>query len=91
LRARPRENDVWIFAYGSLIWNPLVNFAEIRLATLHGLHRSFCLRTIAGRGTAKTPGRMLSLAPGERQSALRSGWQMKQLLMGYASSGFAKC
>lgn len=69
LAARPRHDrhdsgDIWVFAYGSLIWNPLLDFAERRPATLQGWHRSFCLRMVAGRGSAETPGRMLAVEPG---------------------------
>src|SRR5260221_16445 len=35
--------DVWLFGYGSLVWNPLVHYEERRVARLHGFHRSFCL------------------------------------------------
>jgi len=66
LAARPAQQsgDIWVFAYGSLIWNPLLDYAERRPATLDGWHRSFCLRMVAGRGSADTPGRMLALEPG---------------------------
>ncbi|EJZ58826.1 MULTISPECIES: gamma-glutamylcyclotransferase [Pseudomonas] len=64
LNARPGEGDIWVFGYGSLIWNPLFEFAEHQLATLHGWHRSFCLRMIAGRATVALPGRMLALQRG---------------------------
>lgn len=56
--------DVWIFAYGSLIWNPLLRFDRQKIATLHGWRRSFCLNMITGRGNAGTPGRMLAVEPG---------------------------
>lgn len=59
------EQAVWIFAYGSLIWNPLIAFDAQHNATLKGWRRSFCLRTISGRGCPQEPGRMLSLQPGE--------------------------
>lgn len=64
LSARPDTGDVWIFAYGSLIWNPLLRFDEQQIATLHGWHRSFCLSMVSGRGNADTPGRMLAVEPG---------------------------
>jgi glutathione-specific gamma-glutamylcyclotransferase len=57
-------NGVWIFAYGSLMWNPMVHFERRRIATLHGWHRSFCLRIDIGRASPQTPGRMLALEPG---------------------------
>ncbi|HTR10183.1 MAG TPA: gamma-glutamylcyclotransferase [Paraburkholderia sp.] len=61
---RPAGEDVWVFAYGSLIWNPLSSYDERVAATLHGWHRSFCIRLVAGRGTPQRPGRMLALEPG---------------------------
>ena len=39
----PASGEVWIFAYGSLIWRPEFDFVEERLATVSGWHRSFCL------------------------------------------------
>ena len=61
----PDDEAVWVFAYGSLIWNPLIAFEAQCNATLQGWRRSFCLRTISGRGRPDEPGRMLSLQPGE--------------------------
>ncbi len=52
---------VWLFAYGSLIWNPAFHFVEQQRATLQGWRRSFCMRLIAGRGHSHYPGRMLAL------------------------------
>lgn len=52
---------VWLFAYGSLIWNPAIRYAEQQQATLQDWRRSFCMRLIAGRGQARHPGRMLAL------------------------------
>jgi glutathione-specific gamma-glutamylcyclotransferase len=65
MQARPVDaTDTWIFAYGSLMWNPMIEFDKRRIATLHGWHRSFCLRMIVGRGSHDGPGRMLALRPG---------------------------
>lgn len=58
------DRDVWLFGYGSLIWNPAIEFAERRRATIHGLHRRFCLRTELGRGTPDLPGLVLGLDRG---------------------------
>ncbi len=58
------REDVWIFAYGSLIWNPLIRFAEQRTARLFGWHRRFCLWAPVGRGTPQRPGLMLGLERG---------------------------
>jgi cation transport protein ChaC len=56
--------DLWVFGYGSLIWNPAFEFVEKRAALLHGWHRRFCLKMYVGRGTPETPGVMLALDHG---------------------------
>lgn len=62
LARRPDPDaPVWLFAYGSLIWNPAFLFAEQQRATLQGWRRSFCMRLLAGRGSPAHPGRMLAL------------------------------
>jgi cation transport protein ChaC len=58
------EQDLWVFGYGSLIWNPAFEFVEKQAAVLHGWHRRFCLKLYAGRGTRETPGLMLALDHG---------------------------
>ena len=56
--------DVWLFGYGSLMWNPACEVAESRPARIHGFHRRFCLWNTFGRGTPEKPGLMLALEPG---------------------------
>jgi glutathione-specific gamma-glutamylcyclotransferase len=56
--------DLWIFAYGSLMWNPGFEFAEARPALLRGYHRSFCLYSHRYRGTPEKPGLVLGLDAG---------------------------
>jgi len=53
--------DLWVFAYGSLMWDPAIHFAEIRQATLPGFHRRFCLKITIGRGSRKAPSLMAGL------------------------------
>ncbi|MEZ5796040.1 MAG: gamma-glutamylcyclotransferase [Paracoccaceae bacterium] len=57
---------LWIFGYGSLIWNPEFPVADRRIARAAGWHRSFCMRSIHHRGTLADPGLVLALdrAPG---------------------------
>ena len=62
--AAPRPQRVWVFGYGSLMWNPAMHFAERRPALIRGYHREFCLLSKAGRGSPERPGLMLSLEPG---------------------------
>jgi cation transport protein ChaC len=70
LAKRPDNSPVWIFGYGSLMWNPVFEAEELRPASLPGWHRAFCLRLIAGRGTVAQPGRMLALKAGGRTTGL---------------------
>lgn len=63
LSARPR-GDVWVFGYGSLIWNPAIESVERRLARVDGWHRSFCLSITALRATVENPGLTLALDRG---------------------------
>ncbi|WP_153770729.1 gamma-glutamylcyclotransferase [Labrenzia sp. CE80] len=53
--------DIWIFAYGSLMWDPAFHFSEVRRAYLSGYHRRFCLRSEVARGTPDCPGLMAGL------------------------------
>lgn len=64
LAARPSTGDVWVFGYGSLMWNPCFNFVERRVVRVFGWHRRFCLWTTLGRGTPERPGLMLGLECG---------------------------
>ncbi len=52
---------MWVFGYGSLVWNPGFDVAEQRLATLEGYARSFCMRSVHHRGTHDNPGLVLAL------------------------------
>ncbi len=70
LASRPDNSPVWIFGYGSLMWNPVFEAEEAVAATLGGWHRAFCLRLISGRGTARDPGRMLALKEGGATNGL---------------------
>lgn len=52
---------MWVFGYGSLLWNPGFPVAERAKAQLAGYHRSFCMRSIHHRGTEADPGLVLAL------------------------------
>ena len=64
LAAKPKGAGWWVFAYGSLLWNPLFPVAEMRPAVVGGLHRRFCLWSLASRGTRECPGLVLGLDRG---------------------------
>ncbi len=52
---------LWVFGYGSLLWNPGFPVAETKVARLNGWHRSFCMSSIHHRGTVENPGLVLAL------------------------------
>ncbi|MGE5477328.1 MAG: gamma-glutamylcyclotransferase [Bacteroidales bacterium] len=61
---RPPDEACWIFAYGSLMWNPVFHPVERRSARLLGYHRRFCFWIHAGRASPQHPGLMMGLLPG---------------------------
>lgn len=56
--------DVWFFAYGSLMWDPGFEPAEVRPALLRGWHRKFCVASVIYRGKPEQPGLSLGLYHG---------------------------
>ena len=52
---------MWVFGYGSLLWNPGFPVVRSERATLHGFARSFCMSSIHHRGTEEKPGLVLAL------------------------------
>ena len=64
LADHPPGEDVWLFGYGSLMWNPAMHYAEKRGGRVLGWHRKYCLWLEAGRGSPENPGLMLGLDRG---------------------------
>ena len=62
-RVAPGE-DVWIFAYGSLMWNPAFLHEEHVTGRIYGYHRRFCLWSRIGRGSPECPGLILAVDRG---------------------------
>jgi len=61
---RDSTEPVWVFAYGSLMWDPDCPRTEAETALLRGYHRSFCLYSYDYRGTRARPGLTLGLDRG---------------------------
>jgi len=63
--ARHRNTDLWVFGYGSLMWDPGFRFEDVRRAHVPGFARRFILKDIyGGRGTVDAPGLMVALDKG---------------------------
>lgn len=60
-----RPDELWVFAAGSLIWNPRFDVIERRTAHVEGWRRSFCIGPDRRmRGSPSAPGLMLSIDRG---------------------------
>lgn len=64
LGTHPKGKPIWVFGYGSLIWNPLMEYAERRRARVRGYHRGFYVWSRINRGTPEVPGLVLALDSG---------------------------
>jgi glutathione-specific gamma-glutamylcyclotransferase len=63
--ARPHPSRiVWVFGYGSLMWNPGFRFRVRAPALVRGWHRAFCVYSHVWRGTPEKPGLVLGLDRG---------------------------
>ncbi|TWO73059.1 gamma-glutamylcyclotransferase [Caenimonas sedimenti] len=64
LREWNAHEDMWIFGYGSLIWNPDFEFAERRSARVNGWHRALKMWSRINRGTPERPGLVFGMLSG---------------------------
>ena len=89
-------SDFWVFGYGSLIYNPIIDYSQRAIASIYGYHRRFCLWTKIGRGSPDCPGLVLSLDRGgsckgvafqlRRQNAIAELdllWRREMMTMAY--------
>jgi cation transport protein ChaC len=92
------DADVWVFGYGSLLWNPAFHYTERRPGLVRGWHRRFCLWTPMGRGAPDNPGLVLGLDRGgscrgiayriaacDRETELPLLWRREMVADGYHS------
>ena len=85
MKSKLHPDDIWVFAYGSLMWNPGFAVEESRPALLRGYHRAFCMWSTSYRGTADSPGLVLGLDRGGacRGLAIRIGAHRKDEILKY--------
>lgn len=85
LDSLPKGEEIWVFGYGSLMWNPGFDHLEIQSVMLKGWSRSFCVYSHRYRGTPENPGLVLGLdAGGECMgSAIRCSPEQARPAMDY--------
>ncbi|MCW5625045.1 MAG: gamma-glutamylcyclotransferase [Burkholderiales bacterium] len=101
MASHPAESPVWVFGYGSLIWNPLMQHAERRVARLHGYHRGFYMWSRINRGSPEVPGLVLGLDrggscggvvyrldPATAEEDLRLLWRREMVMAAYVPRWF---
>jgi glutathione-specific gamma-glutamylcyclotransferase len=64
LASRPTYDEIWLFAYGSLIWKPEVEHLAEQSGVARGWHRSYCFKVTRFRGSREQPGLMMALDRG---------------------------
>jgi cation transport protein ChaC len=64
MATHPQGEPVWVFGYGSLVWNPLMEYAERQPARVRGYHRGFYVWSKVNRGSPDVPGLVLALDSG---------------------------
>jgi glutathione-specific gamma-glutamylcyclotransferase len=97
LRDWQGDSPVWVFGYGSLIWNPDLAFDRRITARVHGYHRRLCLWSRINRGTPDCPGIVAGLdrggscagvayriRPADVLAEFERLWQREMLLASYA-------
>ena len=64
LKGHHLNDGVWVFGYGSLMWNPDFEIEERISGEVIGYHRKLCLKSIVYRGTPEYYGLVFGLDEG---------------------------
>lgn len=70
LEEQENSQDLWVFGYGSLMWDPRLPVVETRPARLYGWHRLFSMVKTTSFGSLARPGLAAGLHPGGEVTGL---------------------
>ena len=92
LKTLPADKPAWVFAYGSLMWNPGFEYESVLPAIIYGYHRRLCIFSHIYRGTPEAPGlvfgldrggscrgRVFQIAPSQVSTVLGAIWDREDL------------
>lgn len=98
LASHDPAEDLYLFGYGSLMWNPAIHHIDAAPALVRGWGRRFCLWLYMARGSVEHPGLMLALDRGgacrgialriaaeQVRSELQLVWRREMLSGAYAA------
>ncbi|SIR38862.1 gamma-glutamylcyclotransferase [Pseudacidovorax sp. RU35E] len=98
LASHDPADDLYLFGYGSLMWNPAIHHIDAAPALVRGWGRRFCLWLYMARGSVEHPGLMLALDRGgacrgialriaaeQVRSELQLVWRREMLSGAYAA------
>ncbi|MFC1681478.1 gamma-glutamylcyclotransferase [Pseudomonadota bacterium] len=93
------DGDLWVFGYGSLMWQPGFEHVEAVPARVYGYQRALCLWSTVYRGTPENPGLVFGLTAGgsclgrafrvrepDKEAVLRYLWQREMIRRAYVPS-----
>lgn len=72
-------DPIFVFAYGSLIWRPDFEYTNVQRAIVPGYERRFWQASHDHRGTAASPGRVVTLVPVENGQCEGLVYQLPEL------------
>ena len=68
LKQNNHSKEIWVFAYGALMWAPCFEPEVTLSSTLKGWARKPCLWTLTARGSKQKPGVVFALDKAKRNS-----------------------